>query len=546
MNSRIYFYFIALVFVLNSCTSSYSPVNNYEVRTPKVSKLSDSTFVFENNFLSKNSHQMWELYNSGNPLQLGYNNGALSNDLMYFQEKVFVDKIKDFVPSKFKQKILRLGLQWYTRNMHKHVKSDYLTELYGLSQFYSDDFNFVGPKYERSLSYHAAHDIGHALQDLMLVGCSSIAVWDDNTENGKMLVGRAFDFYVGDDFARNKVINFINPDKGFSYASVSWPGMIGVVSGMNVKGVTVTINAGKSKIPLSAKNPISLVTREILQYASNINEAIAIAKRQQVFVSESILVSSGSERKAVIIEISPKNFGVYDSPNSSDLICTNHFQSEAYKNDKRNQEHIKDSHSKYRFEKLTELLSEKKQLNPIKMAEILRDRSGVKHANIGNGNEKSINQLLGHHAVIFSPEDLVFWVSSSPYQLGEFVAYDLNDVFNNKSVIGQLERKDLLIPKDQFLDSEEYKNYEKYREYDRIIEQSIADKKFISQEWINDYINLNPQLWLVYYRAGRYYFEQKKYSDAKLYFEKALSKTISSESEKLLIQKYLSKSLEKK
>ena len=82
--------------------------------------------------------------------------------------------------------------------------------------------------------------------------------------------------------------------------SVSWPGMIGVVSGMNEKGITVTINAAKSDIPLTAKTPISFVSKEIKQFGCNIDEAIEIAKRREVFVSESILVGSSSDNKAVI------------------------------------------------------------------------------------------------------------------------------------------------------------------------------------------------------------------------------------------------------
>jgi hypothetical protein len=60
----------------------------------------------------------------------------------------------------------------------------------------------------------------------------------------------------------------------------------------------------------------------------------------------------------------------------------------------------------------------KKKLNPEKMASILRNTSGLKDEKIGYGNEKALNQLLAHHAVIFSPQKKLVWVSSNPYQLG--------------------------------------------------------------------------------------------------------------------------------
>lgn len=158
--------------------------------------------------------------------------------------------------------------------------------------------------------------------------------------------------------------------------SVTWGGMIGVVSGMNDQGLTVTINAGKSEVPLTAKTPISIVTREILQYASTIDEAIAIAKKREVFVSEAIFVGSAKDKKAAIIEVAPDNFGVYQVENTDELICSNHFQSEAYKNDERNLKWIAESHSKYRFERMEELISEDEKLNVSDAVAILRNKKG--------------------------------------------------------------------------------------------------------------------------------------------------------------------------
>ncbi|MFP8895878.1 C45 family autoproteolytic acyltransferase/hydolase [Chryseobacterium sp. EZn1] len=546
------FLYLTLCFFLISCGISKSirhipEVKQYALEIPKITRINDSTFSYNQNYLTKNKQQLWELYIKGNPLQLGYNNGALTQSLMQKQESIFFSKVESFVPSKFRQRILRGFLKWYNRKMYLNVREDYQAELYGLSQYSSDQYDFIAPKYLRSLYLHGAHDIGHAMQDLAMVGCTSLAVWNENTEDGDLLIGRNFDFYVGDDFSKNKLVEFVQPDEGIPYMSVSWPGMIGVVSGMNKEGITVTINAGKSKIPLTAKTPISLVTREILQYAKNIEEAIAIAKKRKVFVSESILVGSAADKNAVIIEVSPKNFGVYSVQNTSRVLCTNHFQSEAYKDDKRNQKHIEESHSEYRYERLQELLQEEKKITPEKMASILRNRSGLKDESIGYGNEKALNQLLAHHAVIFSPQKKLVWVSSNPYQLGEFVCYDLNKIFSDKGLQpDDLSKSGLNIPRDPFADSEEFQNYELSKMYGKEISEAAGNKNtLLTDDVIHSYQAMNPDFWLIYYQSGKYYFSKKEYSKAKMEFEKALTKVITTVPDRKNVEKYLKKTLKK-
>jgi predicted choloylglycine hydrolase len=515
--------------------------NGYNSTPPVVVKQNDSLRQSGNNFLLKNKQGLWELYVEGDPLERGLVTGALSQDLIQKQETAFLGKVKEIVPSRFRQRILRQFLKWYNRKVYLHVEPEYKTEIYGLAQYTSHDYDYVAPPYLRVLYLHAAHDIGHALTDLSLVGCTSFAAWDDKTEDGSLLIARNLDFYAGDEFAENKLVSFIKPSTGYPFMSVAWGGMIGTLSGMNTEGLTVTINSGKSDLPLIAKTPISILTRQILQYAKNIDEAIAIAKMHEVFVSESIMVGSAHDHKAVLIEVSPKKFGVYEVENISQLICSNHFQSEAYKGDENNRQAIVNSHSEYRFERMTQLLAEQDKVNPVKAAAIMRNTKGLDELALGYGNEKAINQLLAHHSVIFKPEQKQVWVSSNPYQLGEYVAYDLDEVFGTDHV-GQAQSMaidSLTIPADDFAQSQAFKNYEAFRIEDRKVDKAINDEEHLDVAFIKQYQSLNPDFWKVYYKAGMYLYNRGYYTAARVEFEKALTKEITTLPDKERTETYL-------
>lgn len=537
--------FILLFIILNSCGVLKSlhdvpDVSTYNSTIPERIETSDSTFTLGNNHLSKNKQGLWELYVEGNPYERGLITGDLTQELFHKQESAFLSKVDELVPSKTKQALLRRFLAWFNRKLYLNVPLEYKTEIYGLSKYASSKYNHIAEPYLRILYLHGAHDIGHALQDLALVGCTSFAAWGEKTEDGSLIIGRNFDFYAGDDFAKEKIIAFISPTEGHKFMSVTWAGMIGVVSGMNEHGLTVTINAGKSKMPLIAKTPISILNREILQYASTIDEAIAIAKKRQVFVSESIFIGSAKDKKAILIEVSPKNFGVYEVSHSNQLICSNHFQSEAYANDENNLKHIKESHSQYRYQRMEELLNQQEKITPQIAVDILRNKNGLNNKAIGYGNEKALNQLLAHHSIVFKPEQGLVWVSSNPYQLGEFVAYNLNDVFKHPNK-QSLSNSDLTIEKDEFQFTKAYHNYEVYRTLRTQVLSDIKHNESVAPSVVSELYNSNPDYWETHYLIGQYYYKKGYFTAALDAFENAKNKEITTVPDQVQIERYIKK-----
>ena len=478
-----------------------------------------------------NKYGIWEAKLHGNAINRGASYGIMSKDLLEFQETVFVKQIHEIISSENWVNFLHKLTAIFNRDMAKHIPQEYREEIYAMSLFCTDKYKSYGTSYARQLNYHAAHDIGHAMQQYMLVGCSSFATWNEESEDGELLIGRNFDFFVGDDFAKNKVILFVEPQFGYNFVSVSWPGMMGVLSGMNDRGLTVTINAAKGSIPTSSAMPISLLARHILQYAKNIEEAYEIANKFQTFVSESILIGSAEDGYAAIIEKTPTKISLYKS-STNRLICTNHYQSEIFNDDKYNQDNIKTSDSPYRWQRINQMLDELSPINPNDASHILRNRYGLNNNDIGICNEKSLNQYIAHHSVVFQPEKLRIWVSSSPWQLGEYICYDLNKIFNKNIIMHTYAIDSLNIPKDSLQLDNEYFHVMNYRTQYLAIKQAIKNKTKIEDTFIKGFIENNPTYFQVYNILGDYMISIGNIKQAKHYWGKALTLEISRIEEK--------------
>ncbi|HPB52536.1 MAG TPA: C45 family autoproteolytic acyltransferase/hydrolase [Saprospiraceae bacterium] len=480
----------------------------------------DSVRRIGNNYLKEISPGFWQMYVEGSPFHRGEVMGALTADLHAFQEDAFIRQVHKMVPNDSYLRLLKYFVTFFNRHIQQYIPRENLEEIYGESLYMSSEYdNIIGSPYMRILNYHAAHDIGHALQDRNFVaGCTSFAAWSNHSEDGKVIVGRNFDFYVGDEFAKNKIVAFLKPDRGIPFAMITWPGMTGVVSGMNMEQITVTINAAKSDYPTEAKTPVSLVARNILQYSRTIDEAIAIARRFEMFVSESFLVSSGKEGRAVIIEKSPEKMAVF-TPDSSLLFCSNHFQSPIFHDDVNNADFKKNSSSGYRMQRLQQLTSGLR-INPFDAAAILRNPYGINGSHIGWGNEDALNQFIAHHGVIFKPAEYRMWVSTAPYQTGRMICFDLKDIFDGQKA-GLHPTED--IAADSALIKDAIVPYQRFKAIVTSIKEKTGEVAYAEMEKA---IRLNPDYYYGYEVAGDCYFRGGKKDEAADMYAKALQRDI--------------------
>jgi isopenicillin-N N-acyltransferase-like protein len=500
----------------------------------------DNLYVIGSNWFRKSETGLYELYVEGEPYERGEVIGKLSKELIQSQEKVFNEQIHLLIPSRFYLGTLEVFVGWFNRNLEDDVPEEYKEEILGISESASHDYDNIAPPYQRLLNYHAAHDIGHALQNLSLVGCTSFATWGEKSEDSSLIIGRNFDFYVGDQFAQNKIIAFYSPSQGHKFMMVTWGGMTGVLSGMNNDGLTVTINAAKSEIVAASATPVSIVAREVLQYASTIDEAYAIIQKRKMFVAESFLIGSARDHKAAIIEKSTDAQDLYES--SSDyIICTNHFQGKELGNTPLNQEHIKTSASMYRYQRVQELLDENGKNSVEKTAAILRNQKGLHDEDIGMGNEKSINQLIAHHSIIFQPEKQLVWISTGNWQLGKYVCYDLNKIFSMKLTANhEIYDTALTIPADTFLSTSAFASFLKFSKY----RFPFLDKHEAAPP--DSLIQWNPNSYLAWLLAGNQEFDAHEFNRAEHYYKNALTKEIATLQERDYIEKQITRCKEKK
>lgn len=299
-----------------------------------------------------------------------------------------------------------------------------------------DTFDRDAPPYTRKVYFHAIHDVGQALVDTPFVAaCTGFLAGPPATPDGHWRLARNFDFEGGAIFDQEKLLIVVQPDEGIAYASVGFAGSVGVVTGLNAEGLAVALQAAGSADPPRPGTPMTLIAREILQYASSLDEAEAILAARRGFVSENLLVVDADAGQAAVFEVTPERLARLPLPDDGSLGVANHFRTADLAADPVNQQRLAGITTGARQARMDALLAQHHgQLDDRTAVAILRDRDAVDGSPLPPGHRHAIDAGIASHSVVIDATARSLLVSRAPNTAGGYVGWRLDDLLR-----GQLE-----------------------------------------------------------------------------------------------------------
>ncbi len=161
-----------------------------------------------------------------------------------------------------------------------------------------------------------------------MVACSTIFIDDERSETGSPMLGRNLDFVTLGYLQRYSLVSVVRQPGKHTFASVGFPGLIGVLSGMNDAGLAVAVlevyssKDGSPKFERSG-TPYALCFRRLLEECTTIDEALSALRemKRTTYVNLAIADKNGG----AVFEITPKQV-VRRDPVDGILSCTNHFR----------------------------------------------------------------------------------------------------------------------------------------------------------------------------------------------------------------------------
>jgi isopenicillin-N N-acyltransferase like protein len=171
--------------------------------------------------------------------------------------------------------------------------------------------------------------VANTLLELRRVGCSSLIVEPEKSATGGPLFGRNFDFPAFGLLDRFGLVTVVRPTGRRAFAAVGFPGMMGVLSGINDAGLCVaTLDVEESADESSrfdAKGvPMALVFRQVLEQCTALAEAESLLKGVHATTRANLAVCD--RERGAVFEITPDQVKRRDSEDAL-LPCTNHFRS---------------------------------------------------------------------------------------------------------------------------------------------------------------------------------------------------------------------------
>jgi len=332
------------------------------------------------------------VYLTGSPYKIGLAHGTLCKREILEVNRQYFEYFNQFLDDS--------SDKWedFSKELKKRIPQDYLEEMRGISDGSQIEFDKI-------LFLNALSTISMANK------CFAFSFRETNS---KIITFRQIDNDPKSPLYKNMILYIIRPQKGYSFAAILNPGWVDGETGMNEHGVTVSQNNIGIKQTERDLMPITHLSRYMLQYARNIDEAEQILDKQEAYPARLLFVSS--KKGASIFEIANKEKARIDMKNEP-LTLANHACVIASR--------IIRKSSTRRINYANQFLNENSEdMNIHKAIELVRSSKITWRWVLGVHNYQSF---------IFSPSDLDFWIAippdtnSVPASYGPYIGFNLRN-----------------------------------------------------------------------------------------------------------------------
>lgn len=399
-----------------------------------------------------------EVHLEGTPEDLGHQHGRLLYPEMVRGEEQLYGDFAEHVPfPPARWLLVDLGRVRF-RGVDQGMRAAMQREIGAEARAFSPD-PFAGflPTYHRFVFLHALYDIALSFERSPLVGCTSFVLRHDAFAGGHVVLARNFDFEASSFLDEGKAVFLVREEGRLGFASVAWPGLVGVVSGLNEAGVGLVVHGARAREPQTEGEPVVHAMRDVLARAHTTAEAVAVLAEKRALVSHLVLVADAAG-DAAIVERAPGEVDTVRRPAGSRIPLTNHFEG-LLATDPKNQEVEITTSTRPRRLRLDELLANLPSPASVEdVVSVLRDRRATGGGPLPLGHRRAIDGLLATHGVVMDLSERALWVSEGPHLLGRFVRFDAGKLLA-PGYDPRSERDVVTLPVDPLFASPEYRSY---------------------------------------------------------------------------------------
>ncbi len=362
-----------------------------------------------------------QVHLQGEPEAIGHAHACLLRDQMRRNEQALWGVFEDLVPTSPLRTIVTDTARLRFSGIDGSIGYPRRAEISASARaFLPDPFDDLLPTYPRFLLLNALYDVSLSFEHSPLIGCSS--VFFAKASDGPLL-GRTFDFETHEIFDREKAVLLFAENGKIPVLSVAWPGLAGVVTGMNAAGVAAVVHGARAGVPSPSGQPVLVTVREALAHAQTAERAAAWIADREPMVSHIVLVAD-THGSSFVVERVPGCSA--DLRRGGDAVAlTNHFEGSSAKDpaNVRVRELTSTLDRRARLDTLVE--QQRNGVDEARVAAILRDRRAVDGTLLSPGDRRAIDADIATHGVVMNLRERVVWVSEGPHLSGAFVRFDL-------------------------------------------------------------------------------------------------------------------------